>query len=83
MTWSHNQSLLQFLMILASFSNNLVLFAGQQVVNDLLSSLFNCFRLVSDWFRQVLYNTYCFILAEKELDFAFAYQFYYKLVLNK
>ena len=83
MAWSHDQSLLQFLMILASFSNNLVLFAGQQVVHDLWSSLFNWVRLVSDWFRPVLYNIYCFIIAKKELDFAFAYQFYYKLVLNK
>ena len=45
----------------AIFCNSLVLFARLQVVNDLLSSLFS-------WFRLVLHNTYCLIIAENNND---------------
>ena len=45
------------------------------VVSNLLSSLFNWFRLVPDWFRLVLQTTYCLIIAKKKWYFAFAYQF--------
>ena len=44
-------------------------------VNYLLSSLCNWFWLVPDWFKPVLRNIYCFIIAKKKWYFPFAYQF--------
>ena len=35
-------------------------------VNYLLSSLCNWLRLVPDWFKPVLHNTYCFIIARRK-----------------
>ena len=51
-------------------------------VNYLLSSLCNWLRLVSDWFKLVLHNTYCLIYSQEKNYFPFAYQFQYKLKLT-
>ena len=52
-------------------------------VNFLLSSLCNWLRLVPDWFKLVLHNTYCLVYSHrKKLYFPFAYQFQYKLKLT-
>ena len=51
------------------------IFSNSLPVNYLLSSLCNWFRLVTDWFKPVLHNTYCFIIARKKWHFPFTYQF--------
>ena len=51
------------------------IFSNSLPVNYLLSSLCNCFRLVPDWFKPVLHNTYYFIIARKKWYFPIAYQF--------
>ena len=52
--------------------NSFVLYAYLQVVNDLVSCRFNWFRLISDFLRRVLRNTYCFIIAKETWYFAYA-----------
>ena len=52
------------------------------VVSKLLSFLFNWLRLVPDWLRPVLHNTYCFVKAGENYVITFEFLFKYNLKLT-